>query len=996
MARKPYPQFNRFRDFVVDELNERRRDDSPTPISSPFVRLTSCLQEMELGYVFFTLGLHGFEASSDLDIFAQSYGKSKDIVGYAYDMKRRSNGKLTKYLVSTDMITVDDFTFMPKGALTGNQLTKVQADRADKKELLNTSFAGGAHPIPGVTQVSVRQRGIGTPAIASVTWRCYNRSQLEFLRHHFLTAGNYVVVEYGQQFSNRQVKKMLDFGDDSVRRTLADAVMKGRLGMIKDWIEPNNGNYDFIVGRVGNFTVDIDARSGVYTCTTTIVGMGEQMYGISTDTTFVSSQNQDQTEQTALRTIHDYFTPGLRFDQLVASNANDATLVAAPHVNWAQQGTQQNVTDGDTRKLKDTSFYPEDFHFVSWKFFCTKLLPEVFNLIESDFVRNDLHRISQFYHENQADYAKDEHGNDIPPEQQEWIGNNPLLKSCEPDTMVLIKKNMDLVPPPLQGAGTFEDSPGANDYRGRLDHGMWLNTEMIRQCFIDAMSFFEAIKGVLARLNRASADYWCLQLFWDEELGVFRIIDLGFVDGTNMEQFWRFNESTHGECLDIKFDSAFPKELVAQMMLFAKFKNESRATQEELLKKYPMIGTTSAFMFSVNYTNYKDILGDEIDTLRKGKDKPTSDAEKLGARAPEDRANPTASSRVAGLNLSPATGVASNANTPQRGQEMKQPTAALSDQTSKRDATQVDAIRSSTKALPVTINPNKISRNLNDPRIDPEFRANLRLLMADIRARGHTVEIVEAYREQVRQLFLYTQGRNGTPGPQVTHTVNSNHTKGLACDLMIDGSDAATLKFFPTLSEICPKYNLKTIGEWDYDHVEAIGADKVPSPRNTDYVHGENTAANQDNPAVNPDSPEVQAQKQKEAEAEAAQVSSVDIASRFGRTMLSVIEPTPSALKNKITTHGYANYPNPNNFVIGLPLTTKVGVSLLGISGISISDGFYVDKLPFIFEKYGVFQVTEMTQEITEKGWMTSITGIYRYLWVDGKPRHSTTTTVSA
>jgi hypothetical protein len=84
--RRPFPQFNAFRPFVMGELS-RRKYQNEFPPQSPFVRITSCMLEKELQYVFFTLGLHGLELESDINIFDQIYGTGRDIVGYAYDKK---------------------------------------------------------------------------------------------------------------------------------------------------------------------------------------------------------------------------------------------------------------------------------------------------------------------------------------------------------------------------------------------------------------------------------------------------------------------------------------------------------------------------------------------------------------------------------------------------------------------------------------------------------------------------------------------------------------------------------------------------------------------------------------------------------------------------------------------------------------------------------------------------------------------------------------------
>jgi hypothetical protein len=87
---------------------------------------------------------------------------------------------------------------------------------------------------------------------------------------------------------------------------------------------------------------------------------------------------------------------------------------------------------------------------------------------------------------------------------------------------------------------------------------------------------------------------------------------------------------------------------------------------------------------------------------------------------------------------------------------------------------------------------------------------------------------------------------------------------------------------------------------------------------------------------------------------------------------------------NSITKDAYTNMEQVNSFMSPFPTTTSVTVEIQGIAGISISDGFFVDKIPFVFEKHGVFQVTEISDAITPAGWRTKIRGYFKMLWYEG------------
>lgn len=99
----------------------------------------------------------------------------------------------------------------------------------------------------------------------------------------------------------------------------------------------------------------------------------------------------------------------------------------------------------------------------------------------------------------------------------------------------------------------------------------------------------------------------------------------------------------------------------------------------------------------------------------------------------------------------------------------------------------------------------------------PEFRARLERVIARMEQLGHSVQVVETYREQSRQDWLFEQGRT-RPGPIVTWTRDSNHTQGRAADLVIDGRYDGP--GYQTLQKIAEQEGLRTLGPRDPGHVE--------------------------------------------------------------------------------------------------------------------------------------------------------------------------------
>jgi hypothetical protein len=164
---------------------------------------------------------------------------------------------------------------------------------------------------------------------------------------------------------------------------------------------------------------------------------------------------------------------------------------------------------------------------------------------------------------------------------------------------------------------------------------------------------------------------------------------------------------------------------------------------------------------------------------------------------------------------------------------------------------------------------------------------------------------------------------------------------------------------------------------------ETTNGTLAPKPNTTAVADATRVTPNPTgNPAPsNTQEPVDQFEKEEKAQIEATK-ENINI--RFGRGVTNVIAPSMSTMRNLITRDGYAKHPTPNSFVAPFPTTTAVEVQLQGISGISISDAFLVDRLPFIFERYGVFQVTEITDSIADRGWTTNIRGYFKLIWLNG------------
>lgn len=116
-------------------------------------------------------------------------------------------------------------------------------------------------------------------------------------------------------------------------------------------------------------------------------------------------------------------------------------------------------------------------------------------------------------------------------------------------------------------------------------------------------------------------------------------------------------------------------------------------------------------------------------------------------------------------------------------------------------------------------NPDPRTPDRSLDRIDPELRTRLERVVDRMASEhGHDVEVVEGFRTDLRQAWLFQQGRE-RPGPVVTWTQNSNHESGRAVDVRIDGS-WNDMQAYRRLQTIAREEGLVTLGPRDPGHLE--------------------------------------------------------------------------------------------------------------------------------------------------------------------------------
>ena len=590
--RSPFPNPNSIRRYTQLELKRRAINNEftdvaiPSPVVMPFVRFTSTKVDPgpPKAYRFFHMGLHGADENigGDANVFELSYGED-DVVGYAVD----SNGRQVPIL-STDSVA-----------------TK------------NDPIAKGKHPIPGIINVSVRHMGANEPIRTSVQWVCYNTTQLEFLRQHFLMAGGYVIIEFGNYWSNREQPQLFDFNSDDALADLSKFVIEGRKFMSDELFERAQGNYNMVIGRVVDQSITFQS-DGTIQCTTDFFSTGEAVFGLHSNK-LIRNLSVEDSDKFSM-TIGEFFSENGLLDLLLDDEILAPSVVTMKAKSEAEIKSTEGVEISDAQLEKFRSRYGSTF--IPWWMFIRNIMEQLFGAVIAADVSGDAELFTTMnLHE---------------PE----VGNHHLLASTDPETLVIIKSFM------LRGSQeqkTEEDGDTAvafskplpnrdpenrrevtfisrdkSEEKGLLTNGVWINVGAIKESFESTSTFYQGFMALLTRMNNATENYWDLDLAFDEEIGEYKVYDRNCIFGAkSVPEAYVFNRGkdgvAQGELIDLSFQATFSKEAKTSILLSSRAQTLKEATEEMSIDGF---NQPSVWSDVLRLPDLKDELGDNIHAIR--------------------------------------------------------------------------------------------------------------------------------------------------------------------------------------------------------------------------------------------------------------------------------------------------------------------------------------------------------------------------------------------
>jgi hypothetical protein len=557
---------------IRDILDARSRLDNTVQVAMPFVKATTTIQhsylDNDLSNMGFTLGLHGINEDVKYQDMYHSQDGLTPLIGYTYTDKGTTKRIYAKNPATEELARIGQI-FDPSTELLTYPNTK--------------PFV--RIPPPGITNVKISRgaRG-GKIGLAEIQLNIPSLIQLESLHRTFLIPGVGLVLEWGQQFApydktNPIITRETSTTSEELRAQLydvsdymfpwynrpellrvLDALARRSYGLddiLEKYVYPSNGQYMWMFGRIGNFSVKSNA-DGSFNATVKIAGQSEDEWAYLTRTTVVPRKDSSSKYFCASDTnsVRSYFTNTISdlggnlkslLDTIVSNKSLPPSLadwknhvVIVPPANQVEGDPQPTTqTPATTEK---TFAEEDDAYFMTWRFFVNVVINDPNYGVRNIFARAgmDDDKLSTIgllksYADGDNRENKDV-GNvqKIDDPKESYVGMNKYLRSIDPSTLLIVNKQaVDLARanPQYQIASIDEDLLRDTEFsnalekatvsfdkstdfddRGFLSSGVWINHKAVISAMIGADTILRGVSNLLERMNAATMNYWQLAL----------------------------------------------------------------------------------------------------------------------------------------------------------------------------------------------------------------------------------------------------------------------------------------------------------------------------------------------------------------------------------------------------------------------------------------------------------------------------------------------------
>ena len=245
----------------------------------------------------------------------------------------------------TETLTADTNAFVPIGE-TIDVVTK--ATKATSYNTVNNL----KRPTPGVKSVEASFKGgVKANREATISWTCWDWTELDLLMPHFLAHGKTVLVEWGWVYDKATLQNLPNFvkTDTAGNKFISADVYNNYKNKVVD----ENGDFDLMVGVIKNFEYTTRDDGG-FDCQTIISSVGVNLL----DT---EEPNKGYVDPSIIYNINVKDTKELSEELETASGTNEDTLIQL-NSNIAFKAFLSQIDNYLVTLLKDTKTEKEVYY----------------------------------------------------------------------------------------------------------------------------------------------------------------------------------------------------------------------------------------------------------------------------------------------------------------------------------------------------------------------------------------------------------------------------------------------------------------------------------------------------------------------------------------------------------------------------------------------------------------------------------------------------------
>lgn len=603
---------------IQNILAQRSKVTNTVQVGMPFVKATTTIGIEEYlgpGNVGFTLGIHSLPDSGYQSLFETTGNPEDPMVGYTYT---RNGSNIPIYSTAPSVDTALGRYFTPTATI---------------QNIANTK---GKIPPPGITGLKVGRNRNGLLAMAELSISVPTLQQLEYLHRVFLIPGCGMVVEWGQQFAPSEStpllvrEQMFPWYNRAALEATLDRLAKDKYGMeaiLLNSVYPTRGQYMWMFGRIANFAIK-GTSDGSFDVTVKIVGPSEDQWAYSVRQTVLSPSNPDTKPCVdGANSVESYLTNttanGHNLKTLLDDVLSETKLSEwAKHVIQIENGNKKEGAEGNNSapNTNQSSFADADnAYFMTWRFFVNVVLNDENFGIKSIYKKANLPNEVLANIRFIRPYSGS--GTPIDDKYENYVGNNPYLRSFDPGTMIIVNEHaaidaeIDYGVGPESAKELLDDiasneitqkfldagSGGKFDFlksdpqyannplqvdRGLLSTGVWLNHKAVISSLLSANTILQGISNLLNKMNYATKNYWNLTLDISEPVDGdtsvnYTVVDANYKGSSDQavkelieeDKIYTFNkflrQTPNGivgsELIDFNVDLDLPKLLFSQI-----------------------------------------------------------------------------------------------------------------------------------------------------------------------------------------------------------------------------------------------------------------------------------------------------------------------------------------------------------------------------------------------------------------------------------------------